>query len=48
MDNEGKILWPDLYMILLERLVLAGRRARDIFDVKCGRALIEDIAEAGR
>ncbi len=47
VDDEGDILWPDQYMILLEREVLAAGGAPIIFDVKCSRALIEDIAAHG-
>jgi phosphomannomutase len=47
VDNEGNILWPDMYMILLERLVLAQAPTSIIFDVKCGRALIQDIEQHG-
>jgi phosphomannomutase len=47
VDNEGNILWPDQYMILLEREVLAQKSAPIIFDVKCSRALIEDIRNQG-
>jgi phosphomannomutase len=47
VDNEGNILWPDDYMILLEREVLAKGPSPIIFDVKCSRALIEDIAAHG-
>ena len=47
VDDQGAILWPDMYMILIERLVLAGGPTGIIFDVKCSRALIEDIAKHG-
>jgi phosphomannomutase len=47
VDNEGNILWPDMYMILLERLLLAQGPTGIIFDVKCSRALIEDIQQRG-
>ena len=47
VDDAGNILWPDQYMILLAREVLAARPAPIIFDVKCSRALIEDIAAHG-
>ncbi|HUS14676.1 MAG TPA: phosphomannomutase/phosphoglucomutase [Chloroflexia bacterium] len=47
VDNEGNILWPDQYMILLAREVLARAPGPIIFDVKCSRALIEDIEAHG-
>jgi phosphomannomutase len=47
VDNEGNILWPDEYMVLLEREVLQRGAAPIIFDVKCSRGLIEDIAAHG-
>jgi len=47
VDNAGHILWPDQYMILLAREVLTRPGAPIIFDVKCSRALIEDIAQHG-
>ena len=47
VDNQGEILWPDIYMILIERLILAKGPTSIIFDVKCGRALIEDIKKHG-
>lgn len=47
VDDQGEILWPDMYMILIERLMLAKGPTSIIFDVKCGRALIEDITQHG-
>ncbi len=47
VDNAGHILWPDQYMVLLEREVLAQRPGPIIFDVKCSRGLIEDITQHG-
>ncbi|MGI8587448.1 MAG: phosphomannomutase/phosphoglucomutase [Chloroflexia bacterium] len=47
VDDQGNILWPDQYMILLEREILAKGPAPIIFDVKCSRSLIEDIANQG-
>lgn len=47
VDNAGNILWPDQYMILLAREVLARGPAPIIFDVKCSRALIRDIGAHG-
>ncbi len=47
VDNAGNILWPDQYMVLLAREVLAQRPTPIIFDVKCSRGLIEDITKHG-
>lgn len=47
VDDQGAILWPDMYMILIERLMLAKGPTSIIFDVKCGRALIQDIEQHG-
>ncbi len=47
VDNTGEILWADEYLILLARLVLEKGPAPIIYDVKCGMALIEDIAKHG-
>ncbi len=47
VDNNGEILWADEYMVLLERQVLQDGPATIIYDVKCGMALIEDIAKHG-
>jgi phosphomannomutase len=47
VDNYGEILWADEYLILLARQVLEKGPATIIYDVKCGMALIEDIAKHG-
>jgi phosphomannomutase len=43
VDNDGAILWPDQYLIPLERHVLRRGSAPIVFDVKASMALIEDI-----
>lgn len=49
-DNLGQIVWPDRYLILLSRQVLARHpNSPIVFDFKCSRALAEDIqAHHGR
>jgi phosphomannomutase/phosphoglucomutase len=47
-DEKGTTVWPDRYMILLSRLVLAkDPGAKIVFDVKVSEALPEDIATHG-
>ena len=47
-DEKGAIVWPDRYLILLSRLVLAKKPgAKIVFDVKVSEALPEDIAAHG-
>lgn len=48
IDNNGNIVWPDMYMILYERKALQRKPGADIiFDVKCSLALPEDIEKHG-
>lgn len=48
VDEKGNTIWPDRYIILLSRLVLAKHPgAKIIFDVKVSEALPEDIAAHG-
>ena len=48
VDENGEVIWPDRYMILLARQVLErSPGAKIIFDVKCSQALEEDIAAHG-
>jgi phosphomannomutase len=48
IDNEGNIVWPDMYMILYARKALERKPGSDIiFDVKCSLALKEDIEKHG-
>ncbi len=48
VDEKGQIVWPDRYMMLLSRLVLAKHPgAKIVFDVKVSEALPEDIAAHG-
>ncbi|MBN2547576.1 MAG: phosphomannomutase/phosphoglucomutase [Anaerolineales bacterium] len=43
-DELGNVVWPDRYLILLSRLVLKDNPGAPIvFDVKCTRALSQDI-----
>jgi len=47
-DERGETIWPDRYLILLARQVLASHPgAKIIFDVKCSQALPEDIEAHG-
>lgn len=47
-DENGEVIWPDRYMILLSRQVLQKQPgAKIIFDVKCTQALEDDIAAHG-
>ncbi len=50
LDEQGRILWGDQLLALFARQVLARRPGSPIlFEVKCSRALIEDIeAHGGR
>jgi phosphomannomutase len=48
VDNQGNVVWPDMYMILYARKALQRRPGSGIiFDVKCSLALIEDIKKHG-
>ncbi|MFL5731969.1 MAG: phosphomannomutase/phosphoglucomutase, partial [Chloroflexia bacterium] len=48
IDNNGDILWPDMYMILYARKALEKSPGGSIiFDVKCSLALPEDIRKRG-
>jgi phosphomannomutase / phosphoglucomutase len=48
VDEQGSIVWPDRYLILLSRLVLAAHPgAKIVFDVKVSEALPEDIRAHG-
>jgi phosphomannomutase/phosphoglucomutase len=47
-DEQGQVIWPDRYLILLARQVLENYSgAKIIFDVKCSQALPEDIEAHG-
>lgn len=47
-DEQGEVVWPDRYLILLSRQVLENYPgAKIIFDVKCSQALPEDIKAHG-
>ena len=47
-DEQGNIIWPDRYMILLARQMLEQHPgAKIVFDVKCSNALPEDIRAHG-
>ena len=48
VDENGQVIWPDRYMILLARQVLEKQPgAKIVFDVKVSQALEEDIAAHG-
>lgn len=47
VDNQGRILWPDQYLMILARGVLADGPQRIVFDVKCSLAFIEEIERLG-
>jgi phosphomannomutase/phosphoglucomutase len=48
VDEKGETIWPDRYVILLARLVLAKKPgAKIVFDVKVSEALPEDIKAHG-
>ena len=48
VDEKGNTVWPDRYIILLSRLVLAKKPgAKIVFDVKVSEALPEDIKAHG-
>lgn len=47
-DEQGALIWPDRYLILLARLALERQPgAKIVFDVKCSQALPEDIKAHG-
>lgn len=47
-DETGQIIWPDRYLILLSRQILAKKPgAKIIFDVLCSQALSDDIKAHG-
>jgi phosphomannomutase/phosphoglucomutase len=48
VDEKGQLIYPDRILLLLSRLVLQKNPgAKIVFDVKCTRALEEDIKEHG-
>jgi phosphomannomutase/phosphoglucomutase len=48
VDENGEVIWPDRYMIILARQVLEREPGgKIIFDVKCTQALEEDILAHG-
>lgn len=48
VDENGDVIWPDRYMILLSRQVLDKKPgSKIVFDVKCSQALEEDILAHG-
>jgi len=48
VDENGNIIWPDRYIILLSRLVLSKHKgAKIVFDVKVSEAVPEDIKAHG-
>ena len=47
-DEQGQVVWPDRFLILLSRQVLEKHPgSKIIFDVKCSQALPEDIEAHG-
>jgi phosphomannomutase/phosphoglucomutase len=48
VDENGSVIWPDRFMILLSRQVHEKEPGgKIVFDVKCSQALEEDIAAHG-
>jgi phosphomannomutase/phosphoglucomutase len=48
VDETGSVIWPDRYLILLARQVLAREpKGKIVFDVKCTQALEDDILAHG-
>ena len=48
ITNEGEIIWPDRLLIIFVRdLLLRDAAAKVVFDVKCSRALKEEIEKRG-
>lgn len=48
VDENGEVIWPDRYMIILARQVLQRQPGgKIIFDVKCTQALEDDIRAHG-
>jgi phosphomannomutase/phosphoglucomutase len=47
-DEQGQVVWPDRFLILLSRQVLEKHPgSKIVFDVKCSQALPEDIEAHG-
>jgi phosphomannomutase/phosphoglucomutase len=47
-DEKGEVVWPDQYLILLARRILEKvPGAPIVFDMKCSRALAEDVRAHG-
>lgn len=47
-DEDGKLIWPDLFMLpLIRDLLVLKPGAKIIFDVKCSAGLEEDILNHG-
>jgi phosphomannomutase/phosphoglucomutase len=47
-DEQGRVIWPDLFMIpLIRDLLKAKPGAKIVFDVKCSAALEEEIRNHG-
>lgn len=48
VSPQGEIIWPDRLMILFVREIIASNPGRKVvFDVKCARALADEIVRAG-
>lgn len=48
VDERGKIIWPDLILLLLARPIIEKNPgAKIVFDVKCTEALVNDIKARG-
>lgn len=48
VDEKGQIVWPDRFLIILARQVLQEKPGgKIVFDVKCSRALPQEIKKAG-
>lgn len=48
VSPQGEIVWPDRLMILFVRTIVANHPDRKVvFDVKCARALADEILDAG-
>lgn len=47
VDNQGQIIWPERYLIVLARYLLGQRPAAVVFDVKCTQVLAQAIRSFG-
>ena len=47
VDETGAMVWPDQYLSLFARQILAQGPAKIVFEVRCSQALVDDIIAHG-